>query len=105
MIIRCADVVCDVTPYKEHGDILFNRLNKLNFTVIKPQGAFYLFVKAPNGDGIEFSERAKKYNILVVPSNSFGVDGYVRIATCVSKQTVLNSEQAFIDLAKEYNLI
>ncbi len=105
VITRCADVVCDVTPYKEHGDILFNRLNKLNFTVIKPQGAFYLFVKAPNGDAVEFSERAKKYNILVVPSNSFGVDGYVRIATCVSKQTVLNSEQAFIDLAKEYNLI
>ncbi len=105
VISRCADVVCDVTPYKEHGDILFNRLSKLNFKVIKPQGAFYLFVKAPNGDAVEFSERAKKYNLLIVPSNSFGVDGYVRIATCVSKQTVVNSKQAFIDLAKEYNLI
>ncbi len=101
----CADVVCDVTPYKEHGDILFNLLSSLNFKVVKPQGAFYLFVKAPNGDSIAFSESAKKYNLLVVPSNSFGVDGYVRIATCVSKQTVLNSKQAFIDLAKEYNLI
>ncbi len=105
VIQKNVDVVCDVTPYKENGDILFELLSRLNFKVIKPQGAFYLFVKAPNGDAIEFSESAKKYNLLIVPSNSFGVNGYVRIATCVSKQTVLNSKQAFIDLAKEYNLI
>ena len=101
----CTSVVCDITPYKENGDILTKHLTNLNFKVVIPKGAFYLFVKAPNGDAIEFSERAKKYNLLIVPSNSFGVDGYVRIATCVSKQTVVNSKQAFIDLAKEYNLI
>ena len=101
----CPSVVCDITPYKENGDILTKFLTELNFKVIIPKGAFYLFVKAPNGDAIEFSERAKKYNLLIVPSNSFGVDGYVRIATCVSKQTVVNSKQAFINLAKEYELI
>ena len=64
-----------------------------------------MFVKSPSGDSNEFSERAKKYELLIVPSDSFGMDGYVRISYCVSKNQIKNSEEAFRKLAKSYGLI
>lgn len=88
--------------YKENKEILYNELVKYGYEVINPEGAFYMFVKAFGDDSIEFCERAKKYELLLVPSDSFGVSGYVRISYCVSKQTVVNSLPAFEKLAKEY---
>ena len=74
------------------------------FEAIRPDGAFYLFVKAPSGDGNEFYERAKKYELLIVPSDSFGMEGYVRISYCVSKKQIEASASAFRALAQSYGL-
>lgn len=92
----------NLEAYKENKEILYNELVKYGYEVINPEGAFYMFVKAFGDDSIEFCERAKKYELLLVPSDSFGVSGYVRISYCVSKQTVVNSLPAFEKLAKEY---
>lgn len=67
-----------------------------------PSGAFYLFVKAPNGNSKEFSERAKKHGLLIVPADSFAAEGWVRIAYCVSKDMILRSLPAFKQLYNEY---
>ncbi|MEG0503810.1 MAG: pyridoxal phosphate-dependent aminotransferase, partial [Raoultibacter sp.] len=69
---------------------------------IEPQGAFYLWVKALGGDQEAFAERAKAHELLIVPSTSFGCDGYVRIGYCVSKETIENAMPAFAALMGEY---
>ena len=92
----------NIDAYKENKEILYNELVKYGYEVINPQGAFYMFVKAFGNSSIEFCERAKKYELLLVPSDSFGVSGYVRISYCVSKQTIINSLPSFEKLASEY---
>ena len=67
----------------------------------KPDGAFYLFIKAPGGDAVAFSEKAKKYDLLVVPGNGFGCPGYFRICYCVSYEMILKSLPAFKALIEE----
>lgn len=69
---------------------------------IKPQGAFYLFVKSPIEDEKAFCEAAKGYNILLVPGSSFGCPGYVRIAYCVAYETIIGALPRFQELAKQY---
>ena len=81
---------------------LYNGLKECGFECIKPQGAFYLFVKTPVPNEKEFCEAAKKYNILIVPGSSFACPGYVRLAYCVSHETIVNSLPKFKELAKEY---
>jgi aspartate aminotransferase len=95
----------DITLYKENLKILVNELKSLGFVCNEPKGAFYLMLKSPDGDGKSLSEKAKKLGLLLVPSNSFGVLGYVRIATCVPKDRVIRSIPAFKRLAQEYKLI
>lgn len=98
-------VVSDIAVYEENRRLIYDIITGCGFEAISPDGAFYLFVKSPSGDGNEFSERAKKYELLIVPSDSFGMDGYVRISYCVSKNQIKNSEEAFRKLAKSYGLI
>ncbi len=104
LIARCSDELCDTSIYKDNRDILVENLEKFGFKCVNPKGAFYLFLKSPISDANEFADTAKKLGLLLVPSNSFGVDGYVRIATCVDKKVVLNSLDAFKQLAKIYDL-
>jgi len=92
----------NIKDYKENKEILYNELIKYGYEVINPAGAFYMFVKAFGNSSIEFCENAKKYELLLVPSDSFGVSGYVRISYCVSKETIINSLPAFKKLASEY---
>ena len=92
----------NIEDYKENKEILYNELVKYGYEVINPEGAFYMFVKALGNNSLEFCERAKKYELLLVPSDSFGVSGYVRISYCVSKQTIINSLPSFKKLASEY---
>lgn len=92
----------NIEDYKENKEVLYNELVKYGYEVINPEGAFYMFVKALGNNSIEFCERAKKYELLLVPSDSFGVSGYVRISYCVSKQTIINSLPSFKKLASEY---
>ncbi len=104
VIKRCLNAKVDLDFYKKNRDTLYNGLAKLGFECIKPQGAFYLFVKSPVADEKEFCAAAKKYNILIVPGSSFACPGYVRIAYCVSYETIENSLPAFSKLAEEFKL-
>ena len=104
-VARCIDEKTDVDAYDWNREALYSGLKDCGFHCIKPQGAFYLFVKAPTPDEKEFVQRAKKYHILLVPGSSFACPGYVRIAYCVSHETILNSLPHFRELAREYGLI
>ncbi len=101
-IARCVDVPCDVSAYKKNRDLLYHGLTDLGYECVRPQGAFYLFVKSPEPDAKAFSERAKKYDVLVVPGDSFGCTGYVRVSYCVSEQTIKNALPVFAEIMKEY---
>ena len=92
----------DVDIYKTNRDILYDNLTAYGYECVKPDGAFYLFVKALEDDAYKFFERAKEKEILVVPCDDFGVKGYVRIAYCVSKERIVNSLPAFKALAESY---
>ncbi len=102
VIARCVDAKVNVDVYKENRDLLYDNLTAYGYECVKPDGAFYLFVKALEDDATAFYERAKAHELLVVPCDDFGVTGYIRIAYCVDKQRVLNALPAFEALAKEY---
>lgn len=104
MIARCVDAEVDVAAYDKNRLALYNGLTACGFQCIKPQGAFYLFVKSPVADEKEFCEAGKKYNILMVPGSSFACPGYVRLAYCVSYETIINSLPEFKKLAAEFSL-
>ncbi len=92
----------DLNAYKQNRDRLYGTLTRLGFTVTRPDGAFYLFVKSPLTDARAFSEAAKKYELLLVPSDSFGVPGYLRISYCLDTDTIRRALPAFEALAKEF---
>lgn len=104
VIARCVDAEVDVAAYDKNRLALYNGLTACGFQCIKPQGAFYLFVKSPVADEKEFCEAGKKYNILMVPGSSFACLGYVRLAYCVSYETIINSLPEFKKLAAEFSL-
>lgn len=105
LVAGALDKTADISVYKDNRDMLCGALTEYGFEVVKPDGAFYLFVKSPEEDASAFAERAKEYELLIVPADSFGVKGYVRIAYCVSPDTVKRSLPAFRKLAKSYKLI
>lgn len=92
----------DISVYEKNRNLLFESLTSYGYTVCPPDGAFYLFVKAPTRDANEFCERAKKYEILIVPGDDFGYEGYVRICYCVSTEMIEKSLQGFKKLIEEY---
>ena len=102
LIAKCADVAVDINVYKENRDILYDNLVSFGYKCVKPDGAFYLLVNCFGQDSVSFCERAKSHEILVVPCDDFGIKGYVRIAYCVKKETIIKSLPAFKTLAKEY---
>lgn len=104
VIKDCIDAEVDVAAYDRNRLALYNGLTECGFECIKPQGAFYLFVKSPVPNEKEFCEAGKKYNILMVPGTSFACPGYVRLAYCVSYDTIINSLPEFKKLAAEYGL-
>ncbi len=104
VIARCIDAKVNVEAYKENRDLLYDNLTKYGYECVKPDGAFYLFVKALEDDAYAFYEKAKKHEILVVPCDDFGVSGYVRIAYCTDKSRVEGALPAFKALAEEYGI-
>ena len=102
VVEKCLNEKTDLSFYDRNREDLYNGLKECGFECIKPQGAFYLFVKSPVPNEKEFCEAAKKYNILIVPGSSFACPGYVRLAYCVSHETIVNSLPKFKELAKEY---
>ena len=101
-ISECTNLTSDLKAYEENRNLIYNGLTDLGYECVKPDGAFYLFVKALEPDAFEFYKKALEYDILVVPSDDFGVKGYVRIAYCVSKETIINSLPKFKKLIDSY---
>lgn len=97
--------VADISVYETNRNILYAGLKRFGFECIKPMGAFYLLLKSPIEDANEFSLKARDFDLLIVPTDSFALPGYIRIAFCVSTDTIKASLRAFEKLAKEYNLI
>lgn len=102
VVAKCIDEETDISFYDRNRETLYNGLKDCGFSCIKPEGAFYLFVKSPVEDEKEFCAAAKKYHILMVPGSSFACPGYVRLAYCVSHETIENALPKFKELANEY---
>ncbi|MCF0122178.1 MAG: pyridoxal phosphate-dependent aminotransferase [Lachnospiraceae bacterium] len=102
VIAKCAGQVSDLSVYKKNRDLLYWSLTDYGYDCVYPEGAFYLFVKAMEEDAGAFCERAKKYELLLVPGDDFGTLGYVRIAYCVTTDRIIRSLPAFKALAEEY---
>lgn len=102
MIKRCIDEATDVAAYDKNRRFLYESLTEMGFECIRPEGAFYLFMKSPIEDEKVFVAEGKKHNILMVPATSFGCPGYVRLAYCVSYDMIQRSMPAFKALAETY---
>ncbi len=95
VVARCAYEKPDLEAYDNNRKLLYHGLKKIGYECAYPDGAFYLFVKAPGGDAVAFSEKCKQKNLLVVPSDDFGVKGYFRLCYCVAKETIEKSLPIF----------
>ena len=104
MIPYCLGKTSDIAIYEKNRTMLYEGLSSFGYTAVKPEGAFYLFLKSPEPDAYAFLERAKKHGLLFVPGDDFGYPGYVRIAYCVQNETIEKALPKFEALAKEYNL-
>ncbi len=101
-VAKCLDTKVDLELYNRNRELLYNNLVSFGYECVKPQGAFYLFVKAMESDDKAFSAAAKKHNLLIVPGSSFGCPGYCRIAYCVDYSMIERSLPKFKTLAGEY---
>ena len=102
--IDCLGATSDISVYKGNRDRLYGALTEMGYTCVYPDGAFYLFMKTPEPDAEAFCRRAMKENLLVVPGDSFGTPGYVRLAYCVSPDVIERALPTFRALAEEYGL-
>ncbi|AHF06495.1 pyridoxal phosphate-dependent aminotransferase [Desulfitobacterium metallireducens] len=101
VIAKCLDAKVDLATYNRNRELLYNGLLSYGYECIKPEGAFYMFVKTPIEDDVEFCNLAKKKNILVVPGTSFSCPGYIRIAYCVAYETIEKALPGFKALIEE----
>ncbi len=101
-VAACLGKVSDLEAYRSNRDLFYGELTRIGYHCIVPEGAFYLFVQALEEDAVAFAARAQGYELLVVPSDSFGAKGYVRISYCVSRETIERSIPAFEKLYRAY---
>ena len=99
-VAKCIDLTSDLSVYETNMNIIYNELVDLGFEVVKPGGTFYIFPKALEDDANAFSEKAKKYDLILVPSDSFGVKGYFRMAYCIDTEKVERSLDALRKFVK-----
>lgn len=99
-VSRVIDRTSDLSIYERNMNILYQELVSLGFEVVKPGGTFYIFPKALEADAVRFSEKAKKYDLILVPSNSFGVEGYFRMAYCIDTEKVERSLESLRKFVK-----
>lgn len=102
MLPACLGATADLSIYKTNRDLLCSTLTQYGYEMVRPDGAFYLFVKALEPDAVAFCEKAKEFELILVPGDCFGYPGYVRISYCVATETVEKSLPAFEALAKAY---
>lgn len=98
----CVNERPDITAYRRNRDLIYSALTKMGYDCVHPDGAFYLFVRSPEPDANAFSERAKTFGLLIVPGDTFGAPGYVRISYCVGRDMIERSLPAFRDLINTY---
>lgn len=101
VIARCVDDVADLEFYRKNRDMLYNGLSEMGYDCVKPDGAFYLWIKTPSEDDSEIAEIAKKYLLLTVPGSAFGCKGYIRLSYCVSPKMIETSLPKFKTLLEE----
>ena len=101
VVARCVTQMPDLAAYDENRTLLYRELSRMGYHMAKPDGAFYLFIQAPDGDSEAFSEKAKQKNLLVVPGTSFGCREYFRICYCVSNDMIRRSLPVFEELINE----
>ena len=101
VIARCAGLRPDLESYDRNRRALYEGLTEMGYEMAKPDGAFYLFIKAPGGDANAFSEKAKKKDLLLVPGDGFGCPGYFRICYCVSYKMIMRSLPVFRELIQK----
>ncbi len=99
-VAQVLDLTSDLSVYETNMNILYKELIDLGFECVKPGGTFYIFPKALEEDAVAFSEKAKKYDLIVVPSDTFGVKGYIRLAYCIDTEKVERSLEAFRKFVK-----
>jgi aspartate aminotransferase len=102
LLPACLGQVADISIYDRNRRMLIEKLTEYGIETVKPEGAFYLFIKSPSGDAYEFCERAKKHEILIVPSDDFGTPGYARLSYCVRTEEIERALPAFKALAESY---
>lgn len=103
-VVKCLETPADVAFYDRNRKLLYESLTQFGFTCVKPEGAFYLWVKSPVANEEEFVAAGKRYHLLMVKGSAFGCAGYVRLAYCVSYEMIKRSLPAFEKLAEEYGL-
>ena len=102
-VAECLDETSDLSVYETNMELIYAELKRLGFTVVKPGGTFYIFPKALEEDAAAFCEKAKQYDLALVPGDSFGCPGYFRMAYCIDTEKVLRSFSALRDfVAAEY---
>ena len=101
VVEKCVNALPDISAYKRNRDLIYDSLTSIGYECVHPDGAFYLFVKALEEDANRFADNAKQLGLLLVPSDDFGIKGYVRIAYCVSHDMIARSIPVF---EKLYNL-
>ncbi len=102
VIAQCSHLRPDLEAYDKNRRALYEGLTATGYEVAKPEGAFYLFVKAPGGDANAFSEAAKERDLLIVPGDGFGCPGYFRLCYCVSYEMIEKSLPVFAQLMQDY---
>ena len=102
LLPHCLNVTADLQIYMTNRDLLLEALSRFGFQMARPDGAFYLFLKAPDGDAAKLCERAKKFEIMIVPGDCFGYPGYARVSYCVETETIRRALPAFEKLAETY---
>lgn len=101
-VAQCIDCTSDLSVYETNMNLLYNKLVELGFTVVKPGGTFYIFPKCLESDSMAFCEKAKEFDLLLVPGDGFGVPGYFRMAYCIDTEKVQRSLAALEKLAEAY---
>lgn len=104
VITRCIDVVADVNIYKRNRDLLLENLEAMGYTCTHPDGAFYLFVQSPAPDAVEVCNKARDFELILVPGVDFGITDYLRISYCVEYDSIVRALPAFRQLAQYYGL-
>lgn len=102
LVAKCLNMTADTEVYRKNRNLLLDNLTEMGYSMASPDGAFYIFMKSLEEDAYAFCEKAKKYELLLVPSDDFGYPGYVRIAYCVTTEQIEASLPAFEKLIKEY---